>query len=101
MAYTTETITEYSDYCIAIKRIAKNPDVPFGTKFEAHCLDVYVNTGDNTCRMITSAEAKFYNKPPFLAWKIKTAMYDGVTTKSVDLGKSICEIKAHQMKSRQ
>jgi hypothetical protein len=101
MAYTTETIVEYSSYCIAIKRIAKNPDVPFGKTFEAHCLDVFVNAGNNTCRMITSAEPIFYGKPPFIAWKIKTAMYDGITTKSVDLGKSICEVKAHQMQSGQ
>ena len=62
MAYTTETIIEYSDYCIAIKRVAKNPDVPFGKTFEAHCLDVFLNTGSDTTQMITSAEAKFYGK---------------------------------------
>lgn len=62
MTYTTETIVEYSDYCIAIKRIAKNPDVPFGKTFEAHCLEVYLNTGKNTTQMITSAKANFYGK---------------------------------------
>ena len=99
MAYTTEIIVEYSNHCIAIKRIAKNPDVPFGTTFEAHCLDVFVNTGSNTCRMITTAEAKFYGKPPFIAWKIRTAMYDGITAKSIMLGKSICDIRTHEMQS--
>jgi hypothetical protein len=51
--------------------------------------------------MITLAKPIFYGKPPFITWKIKTAMYDGITTKSVDLGNSICEVKAHQMQSGQ
>ena len=93
MAHTTETIVESSDHCIAIKRIAKNPDVPFGQTFEAHCLDVFINTGSNTCRMLTSSEAIFYGKPPFIAWKIRTAMYNGITSKSVTLGNAICEIR--------
>lgn len=99
MAYTSETIVEYCEYCIAIKRIARNPDVPFGKTFEAHCLDVFVSTDSNTCRMITSAEANFIGKPPFIAWKIRTAMYDGITEKTVTLGKAICDIKAQQIKS--
>lgn len=101
MTYTTETILEYSDECIAIMRVARNPEVPMGKTFEAHCLDVFVNTGSNTCRMVTSAEAKFYGKPPFIAFKIRTAMYDGITSKSVTLGNAICEIKADDMEGSQ
>jgi hypothetical protein len=92
--YSTETIVKYSDYCFAIKRVAKNPEVPYGKTFEAHCLDVFVNTGSNSCRMITSAEAYFYSKPPFIAWKIRTGMHDGITSKSVSIGNAICNIKA-------
>ena len=99
MAYTTETIIEYSSHCIAIKRVAKNPEVPFGQSFECHELEVYMNTGSNTVRMVSSTEAHFYGKPPLIASRIRSAMYNGVTEKAIALGESICDIREQQMKS--
>lgn len=97
-AYTTETILEYTNYSLVIQRVAKNPDVPYGKTFECQCLDVFINTGHNTVRMITSTQAVFYKSPPFIAWKIKGAMKNGVTEKSIALGESICDIRAQSIK---
>ena len=91
------TILEYTNYSLVIQRVAKNPDVPYGKTFECRCLDVFINTGHNTVRMITSTQAVFYESPPFIAWKIKDGMKNGVMEKSIALGESICDIRAQSI----
>jgi len=90
-AYENHTIVDYSDYAFVTKKVTKNPDVPFGSTFECHVLTIFINMGYNTVRMISSTEAKFVGKPPMVAWKIKNAMYNGVTDYFVATGETICE----------
>jgi hypothetical protein len=91
MAYETHTIVEYNDYVFVTRKITKTPEVPFGSSFESHVNTIIVNVGNNQCKMIASVEAKFLDKPPMIAWKIKSAMYSGVTDYFVAKGETICE----------
>lgn len=91
MAYEVETITEYNPHSFAIKKVTRNPDVPFGKSFECHVQTVFINMGFDNCRMISSAEAVFLGKPPMIAWKIKNGMYSGVTNFFVAKGEAIIE----------
>lgn len=91
MAYETHSIIDYSDHAFAWKKVTRNPDVPFGKRFECHVQQVYINMGHNRVKMVASVEAKFIGKPPMVAWKIKNAMYNGVTDFFVAKGQTICE----------
>jgi len=91
MAYETHTIVEYNDYTFVTHKITRTPHVPFGSSFESHVQTIIVNMGNDTCKMIASVEAKFLDKPPMIAWKIKSAMYSGVTDYFVAKGETICE----------
>ena len=91
MAYETQTIEEYNDYAFVIKKVTVNPDVPFGNTFECHVQTIFHDMGYNKCKMIASVEANFIGRPPMVAWKIKNAMYDGVTDFFVATGEVICE----------
>lgn len=91
MAYETHTIVEYNDYIFVTDKITKTPEVPFGSSFESHVKTIIVNMGNDQCKMIASVEAKFVDKPPMIAWKIKSAMYSGVTDYFVAKGETICE----------
>mmetsp|Transcript_26162 Transcript_26162/g.38705 ORF Transcript_26162/g.38705 Transcript_26162/m.38705 type:complete len:698 (+) Transcript_26162:372-2465(+) len=91
MAYEVETITEYNPHSFAIKKVTRNPDVPFGKSFECHVQTVFINKGFDNCRMISSVEAVFLGKPPMIAWKIKNGMYSGVTNFFVAKGEAIME----------
>lgn len=91
MAYETQTIEEYNEYAFVIKKVTVNPDVPFGNTFECHVQTIFHDMGYNQCKMIASVEANFIGRQPMVAWKIKNAMYDGVTDFFVAKGEVICE----------
>lgn len=91
MAYETRTIVDYNEYAFVTMKVARNPEVPFGKTFECHVQTTFVNLGNNSCRMIASVEARFVGRPPMVAWKIKNAMYNGVTDFFVARGETICE----------
>ena len=91
MAYETQTIVEYNDYTFVTYKITQTPDVPYGSCFESHVQTTIINLGNNQSKMIASVEAKFIGKPPMIAWKIKSAMYSGVTDYFVAKGETICE----------
>jgi len=98
MAYETHTILEYDDYTFVMKKVITNPDVPFGKSFECHVQTVFINLGNNNCKMISSVEAQFLGRPPMVAWKIRNAMYNGVTDFFVAKGEVICE---HSFRERE
>ena len=91
MAYETHSIVDYNDYAFLTRKVTKNPDVPYGTSFECHVQTIFINMGYNNVRMVASVEAKFIGKPPMVAWKIKNAMYNGVTDFFVVNREIICE----------
>lgn len=91
MAYETHTIIGYNDYAFVMKKVTTNPDVPFGKSFECHVQTIFINLGYGNCKMISSVEAQFLGRPPMVAWKIKNAMYNGVTDFFVAKGEVICE----------
>jgi len=89
-AYETITITEYNNHCFTVQKITKNPDVPYGKKFETHTQWVLVNNGCYKCRMICSTSAVFpKGKPAMVAWKIKSGMLSGCTDAHVKLAETI------------
>lgn len=90
-AYETISITEYNDHCFAVKKITKNPEVPFGNKFETHTQWVFVNNGSYKCQMVCSVSAVFPKGKPMIAWKIKNAMISGCTDGHVLLAEAIVE----------
>ena len=79
MAYQTVQLTRYDDYCMIYKVTTKNPDVPYGKTFEAHTQVVVTNLGNGNTHIQCSVTAYFPNKPPMIAWKIKSGMYEGTT----------------------
>ncbi len=91
MAYETHTIVDYNDFAFVTRKVVTNPDVPFGTSFKCIVQTIFTNLGYNNCRMIASVEAEFVGRPPMVAWKIKNAMYNGVTDFFVATGETICE----------
>jgi hypothetical protein len=66
MSYETATITEYNDYCFCVKQQAQTPDAPYGKTFLAWTQYTFINTGNNSCRMVCSNEAEFPNGPPMV-----------------------------------
>jgi len=90
MAYVTMKLTEYNDHCFAFDSVSKNPDVPFGKVIECHTKYVFINEGKNETRMISSVHCHFIGKPPMIAWKIRNAMYSGVTSYCVAKAETIC-----------
>lgn len=90
-AHVTSTIIEYNDYCFGIKMITKNPEVPFGKKFEAHTQQIFVNRGNYRCKMVCSMEAVFPGSKPMVAWKIKNAMFSGCLASDVAFGELVCK----------
>mmetsp|Transcript_29495 Transcript_29495/g.35073 ORF Transcript_29495/g.35073 Transcript_29495/m.35073 type:complete len:424 (-) Transcript_29495:154-1425(-) len=90
-AYETTAITEYNDDCFAVKKITKNPEVPYGKKFETHTQWVFVNSGSYKCHMICSMSAVFPKGKPMVAWKIKNGMISGCTESHVALAETIVE----------
>lgn len=91
MAYETHTIVDCNNYAFVTRKVVRNPDVPFGSTFNCIVQTVFINLGYNNCRMVSSVEAEFVGRPPMVAWKIKNAMYNGVTDFFVAKGETICE----------
>lgn len=90
LAYQTTTLTEYNDDCFVMDMLNTNPEVPYGKVIEAHVKYVFINQGQSNTRMICSVHCEFLGNPPMIAWKIKSAMFAGVTTSCVEMGESIC-----------
>jgi len=90
-AYQTSSIIEYNDYCFGFKTITKNPEVPFGSTFEAHTQLIFVNGGEYKTRMVCSMKPVFPGSKPLVAWKIRNAMFTGCSDADVALGEVICE----------
>jgi hypothetical protein len=91
MAYETHIITEYSDYCFAIKKKTRTPDVPYGSTFITWTQVVVTDTGNDSCRMVCSVEAEFPNGPPMVGGQIKSGMRSGTAQFFVLMGETICK----------
>lgn len=91
MVYEEMSLLYYDEYCFVIKKVSRNPEVPFGKKFSTHTLMVFINCGNHSCKMIASSEAVFEGKPPMIAWKIRNGVYNGTTDYFVAKGEVICE----------
>lgn len=91
MAYETNILTEYSDFCFVLKKRCRTPDVPYGSTFIAWTQVVVTNTGNDSCRMVCSVEAEFPNGAPMLAGQIKSGMRSGTAQFFVLLGETICK----------
>jgi len=91
MSYETGTITEYNDYCFCVKQQAQTPDAPYGKTFLAWTQYMFINTGNNSCRMVCSVEAEFPNGPPMVGRQIKSAMRTGTTEQFVIFGEAVCK----------
>lgn len=91
MAYETNILIEYNDYCFAIKKKTSTPDVPYGSSFFTWTQIVVTDTGNETCRMVCSVEAEFPNGPPMVGGQIKSGMRSGTAAFFVQLGETICK----------
>ena len=91
MAYEEAELIEYNNYCFAIKRRTRNPDVPYGKSFAALTQLVVINRGNAMCHMVCSVQAEFPNGPPMVARQIKSAMRSGTADAFVKLGEAICQ----------
>jgi len=91
MAFETVNLIEYNDYCFALKKITKNPDVPFGKTFVALTQIVIVNQGNDSCKMMCSVEPEYVGKKPMIHRQIKNGMQGGTLDIFVQMGKVICQ----------
>ena len=89
MCYETASIEAYNDYCFCLKKKALTPEVPYGGTFVAWTKFVFINTGDDTCRLVCSVEAEFPNGPPMVGRQIKSGMRAGVGELFVLIGETI------------
>jgi hypothetical protein len=89
MCYETNKIEAYNDYVFCLKKVASNPDVPYGKTFRAWTQFLVINTGNNTCRLICSVEAEFPNGPPLVSRQIKSGMRAGTGELFVKVGETI------------
>ena len=88
MAFETAFIESYNEYCFSLKLRTLNPNVPYGSTFEAWTKYVVINTGNNSCKLICSVEAVFPNGPPMISRQIKSGMRDGVGKVFVKTGEA-------------
>jgi hypothetical protein len=93
MCYETSYIEAYNDYCFSVKKKALTPGVPYGGTFEAWTKYVFINTGNNTCKMICSVEPVFPNGQPMIAGQIRSGMRSGVGALFVKTGETIDKYK--------
>jgi VAD1 Analog of StAR-related lipid transfer domain len=89
MAFETQFLISYNDYCFCLKKKALTPDVPFGSTFVAWTQYLVINTGNNSCRLICSVEAEFPNGPPLVSRQIQSGMRAGTAELFVLLGETI------------
>ena len=89
--YETAYIEAYNDYCFVLKKKALTPEVPYGTTFVAWTKFVFINTGNDTCKMICSVEAEFPNGPPMISRQIQSGMRAGVGELFVKIGETIAK----------
>ena len=79
MAYEITELVAYDDNFFTVKKRTSNPDVPFGETFCAWTQITIHNVGQNKCHMICSVEPEFFNGPPMVAGRIRSAMRQGVS----------------------
>lgn len=63
-AYDNVELIAYNDYCFAKRQETKTPGVPYGKTFVSKSQMVVINTGNDSCRMISSVECEFPKGPP-------------------------------------
>ena len=59
MAYETQELIDYNDFCFAIRCIVKAPDLPYGSEYETHLQLIVHDKGIDNIRLICSSEVKF------------------------------------------
>eukprot|EP00557_Chaetoceros_sp_GSL56_P002126 CAMPEP_0176500110 /NCGR_PEP_ID=MMETSP0200_2-20121128/13338_1 /TAXON_ID=947934 /ORGANISM="Chaetoceros sp., Strain GSL56" /LENGTH=611 /DNA_ID=CAMNT_0017898679 /DNA_START=804 /DNA_END=2640 /DNA_ORIENTATION=+ len=89
MAYEDITLTSYNNYFFSLLKQINNPHVPYGKTFTTLFQMTIFNTGNNSCRMVSSCEASFPNGPPFVARKIISEIRAGTQNVSVIIGETV------------
>jgi len=98
MCYETQIIEVYNDHTFCIKKKALTPGVPYGKTFIIWTKFIIVNNGNNTCRLVCSAEAEFPNGPPMISRQIVSGMRVGTAESFVSMSESICNYADHYPK---
>ena len=89
MAFEEVHLTSYNPYFFSLKKEISNPDVPYGKTFVTYTQITIFNSGNNSCRMVCSCEAKFPKGPPLVSRQILSAMRAGNQETSILLGETI------------
>jgi hypothetical protein len=89
MAYEERELTSFNPFFFSLKKEITNPDVPYGKTFVTFSQISIFNSGNNSCRMVCSCEAKFPKGPPLVSRQILSAMRAGNQETSILLGETI------------